>query len=150
MSGSGINYQGDNPTQAFQEAAAHTSKPKAKHAPPFSLRLTFDERERLRREAGSRSLGAYIRHRLFGDEASPRKFKRRKPGPDHAQLGRALGILGQSRLTANMNQIAKAANMGALPVTPELSDELHEACADIQAMRHALIAALGIKPEDGS
>lgn len=31
-----------------------------KYPPPFSLRLTFEERTRLEREAGAQSLGAYI------------------------------------------------------------------------------------------
>ena len=44
-----------------------------------------------------------------------------------------------------MNQIAKAANIGALPVTPELEDELFAACAAIQDMKSELVTALGVK-----
>ncbi len=39
---------------------------KRKTPPPFSLRLSFEERARLERDAGDMPLGAYIRERLFG------------------------------------------------------------------------------------
>ena len=116
-----------------------------KSPPPFSLRFTAEERAELDHRAGNKPLGQYIREKLFGEAASPRAVKRRKPGVDQASLSQALGLLGQSRLASNMNQIAKAANMGALPVTPDLLEELHQACADISAMRNALIACQGLK-----
>lgn len=153
MSDSGIQFTGEKPAQAFGEAAAQPRKTGKKLPPPFSIRFTDEERARLNREAGKLSLSAHIRRKLFGEAETPRRTRSRKirqPSLDHTKLGQALGILGQSRLAANMNQIAKAANMGALPVSEELSQELHEACADLREMRHALIAALGIKPEDGS
>ena len=62
---------------------------------------------------------------------------------DHALLGQALALLGASRLSSNMNQIAKAAHMGALPVTPELNADLDAACAEIKVMRRVLMQALG-------
>lgn len=124
---------------------AQASKTK-KHPPPFSLRLTFEERAALDRMAGSRPLGAFIRERLLGDQVSKRLSERRQPKADDAALARALSALGQSRLSSNLNQIAKAANIGALPVTPELEDELHAACNAVHEMRKALVQALGLKP----
>lgn len=123
--------------------------PKRKDSAPFSLRLTKEERSRLETEAKGKPLGAYIRGKLLGDGASPRRI-RRKPSPDHALLGKVLGMLGKSRLSSNLNQIAKAAHIGALIVTPELLDELHEACEDIRMMRDALMAALGFPADGGS
>ncbi len=114
-----------------------------KTPPPFSLRLTAEERAELERRAGSHPVGEYIRSVLFGGGASPRKLKRRKPSIDQAALGQALGVLATSHLSSNMNQIAKAAHMGALPVTPDLMADLDTACADIKAMRGALLRALG-------
>ncbi|MEM8986540.1 MAG: plasmid mobilization relaxosome protein MobC [Pseudomonadota bacterium] len=73
--------------------------------------------------------------------------KKRSPVADDAALARVLGALGQSRLASNLNQIAKAANQGVLTVTPDLIDELSDACADVRAMRQDLIAALGFKLE---
>ena len=101
----------------------------------------------LERMAGDKPLGAFIRKQLFGDQAAPRSLHQRKPGPDKKALAQALSALGQSRLSSNMNQIAKAAHLGTLPLAPELENELSAACGDIRAMRDALIRALGLKPE---
>ncbi|MEO1039527.1 MAG: hypothetical protein AAFX09_08270 [Pseudomonadota bacterium] len=111
--------------------------------PPFSMRFTDEERAILNVRTGNKPLAQYIREKLFGDAASPRAIKRRKPGVDQALLSQALGLLGQSRLASNINQIAKAAHMGALPVTPDLAAELDRACADIRLMRQLLLRALG-------
>ncbi len=128
-------------------AFAGTASKKAGKPTPFSLRLTFEERAMLERMAGDRPLGAFIRKQLFGENATPRALHQRKPGPDKKALAQALSALGQSRLSSNMNQIAKAAHLGTLPLGPELEGELSKACADIRSMRDALIQALGIKPE---
>ena len=133
----------------FGEAAKlqATSKSRRKKRPaPLSIRVSDEERDKLKVDAAGGSIHGYIRTKLFGASASPSRRVRRPNSIDHAALGRVLGALGQTRLASNMNQIAKAANMGALPVTPELAAELHEACSDIRAMRRDLIAALGIKP----
>jgi len=129
-------------TPTFNAAASSIAQ-KRKTSPPFSLRLSFEERAMLERMAGTQPLGAFIRKRLFGDQARPRSLHQRRPGADREAIGKALGALGGSRLASNMNQIAKAAHMGALPVGPELSDDLKRACADIAAMRQALMQALG-------
>ena len=125
--------------------------PKRKQPPPFSIRFTEEERARLKRDAGKLSLSAYIRQKLFGDAASPRKpryrRKQRRPAMDCQTVARLLGTLGQSELATSMIAIALAAESGALPVTPELSEKLDAACDDIRDMRIALVVALGIKPE---
>ena len=137
----------------FRQAAAQPSaKKKPKLPPPFSIRFSEEERARLDRAAGTLSLAAYMRLKLFSEDDAPpprRKLTRKKyqPSAELTVLGHMLGGLGQSRLASNLNQIAKAANMGALPITPELEQELHEACAAIQNMRQELISALGVKAQ---
>ena len=128
---------------------------KLRTSSPFSIRFSDGEREWLNREAGTLSLAAHIRLKLFGTSASAKDRRKpsrkpQRPTIDRAVLAKALGELGKSRLASNMNQIAKLANMGALPVGDELLEDLKTACADIRAIRSALIAALGITPEDGS
>ncbi|WOI52977.1 plasmid mobilization protein [Parvularcula sp. LCG005] len=123
----------------FNKAA----KPKKKRPAPISLRVTEEERALLKDRAGRRSVNAYIRQKVFGDAASPRRSYRR-PQTDDAAISQALAVLGQSHLASNLNQIAKAANTGTLPVTADLTSELQAACADIRHMRNALIAALGL------
>ena len=125
------------------------AKPEAKktdYPPPFSLRLTYEERARLDAERGDKSLAAYIRERLFGDNAAPRKKRGNSPVQDKEALGRLAGALGQSRLSQNMNQLAKAVNSGSLPVTAETEAEIKEACREISELRTALLAALGKAP----
>lgn len=122
---------------------------RTRHPAPFSLRLTHEERARLFAAAGRKPVGAYIRERLFGDEAAPRKRQGNSPIKDHEALGRVLGALGASRLSSNLNQLAKAVNTGSLPVTPETEADLKKACREVSAMRADLLRALGISPGGG-
>ena len=114
-----------------------------KAPPPFSLRLSLEERAALERAAAGQSLGAYIRSKLFEGDLTPRRTRGHRPVKDHTALAKVLGALGQSRLSSNLNQLAKAAHIGALPVTPELEEELSDACAQIREMRTDLLKALG-------
>jgi len=122
---------------------------KKKYPPPFSLRFTHEERARLDAERGNKPLSVHIRERLFGDDAAPRKRRGNSPVADTEALGRVLGALGQSRLSANLNQLAKAVNTGSLPVTPETESDLQEACREVSALRADLLRALGKTPGDG-
>ncbi len=117
------------------------SKPAKKREAPFSLRLSFEEKAALKKMAGDMALGAYIKAVLF-DAASHKVGAKRSKVSDQEALGRVLGQLGKSRLSSNVNQLAKAVNMGSLPVTPETEKELRQACADIAEMRHELMRAL--------
>lgn len=132
----------------FNELSAKKAA-KEKYPPPFSLRLTYGERARLEAQAGDLPLGAYIRDRLLGDDAAPRKRRGNSPVKDKEALAQVLGALGQSRLASNLNQLAKAVNTGSLPVTPETESDLQKAFADVSAMRNDLLRALGKVPGDG-
>jgi hypothetical protein len=117
-----------------------------KRTPPFSLRLTFEQRARLEQEAAGSSLSAYIHERLFGAEAPAARRKRGKtPVKDQQAIAELLAKLGQSRLSSNLNQLARLANLGALPVTPDTETAIIEAAGDIAAMRKLLIEALGLE-----
>ena len=123
------------------------NKSKRRYTPPFSLRLTEQERKRLDEMAGNQPLGSYIRDRLLGEQTEKRR-RIKKSKPDAAMLAMVLSELGQSRLASNINQLAKAANMGTLDITPEIEQEIEQACREIQAMRALLITALGVMPVD--
>lgn len=118
-----------------------------KYPPPFSLRLTFEERTALDAAAGGQPLSRYIRKQMLGDLAAKRKPYGKFPVKDQKALARVLAKLGQTRLANNLNQLAKAVNSGSLPVTPETEDFLREACQDVQQIRADLIQALGLLPE---
>lgn len=115
--------------------------------PPFSLRLTFEQRARLEAEAGDMSLGGYIHSRLFDSDAQPPRRRSKNPVKDHKALAQALGLLGQSRLSSNLNQLARSANTGSLPVTPDTEAALLEAVAEIREIRRLLIEALNLEVE---
>ncbi len=133
----------------FNEIAADKAEEKAKYPPPFSLRLTYEERAFLEAEAGGKPLGAYIREKILGDKACARTRRGNSPVKDKEALGRVMGALGASRLSANLNQLARAVNSGSLPVTPETEAELKDACKEIADMRADLLRALGGGLENG-
>jgi len=54
----------------FSEAATSKPNTKPKYPPPFSLRLTNEEKERLKAEAGKQPLGAFIRMKLLGSQVA--------------------------------------------------------------------------------
>lgn len=124
-----------------------TPIPKPKPPPPFSIRFSWDERDRLERESGKLSLAAHIRRKLFGDYVVPRKLTRKRPQPevDYVMLGQILGLLGKSELASSLCLLATAARSGSLPVTEEVEDEIKTACGHVDEMRVLLIQALGIK-----
>jgi hypothetical protein len=138
---------------AVAATAGQARKRKTRPA-PYSIRFTPEERARLDRDAGKKPVSMHIRDKLFGDGVSHRvrrpNRKLHQPSVNQAALARVLAALGQSRLASNLNQIAKAANMGALPVTPDLERDLQEACCEVRSMRADLIAALGLKADPPS
>lgn len=92
-----------------------------KPLPPFSIRFTKEERQKLEHMAQGTSLGEYIRSCIFGGSipVRVRRTRGRFPVKDEQVLSQILGMLGRSRIPNNINQLAKAANTGSLPVTPE-------------------------------
>lgn len=72
------------------------------------------------------------------------------PFQDHEALGRVLGALGESRLANNLNQLARAANTGSLPVTPDTEQAIKDACASVQRIRAELLRALGVPSGKGA
>lgn len=113
-------------------------------ARPFSIRLTEDERRLLLERSGKQSLGTYLRDLILGAASQAPRQRSAGKVQDHEALARVLAALGQSRIASNLNQLARAVNIGVLPVTPETDREIREACSAIIAMRRDLMRALGI------
>ncbi|MBX3568384.1 MAG: plasmid mobilization relaxosome protein MobC [Rhizobiaceae bacterium] len=122
-------------------AGPSRDRPEAK---PFSIRLTDKEKQRLLARAGRLPLGTYIRDLILRGEAQTTRRRWTTPLKGQTALAGVLAALGQSRIANNLNQLAKAANMGALPVTEETEAEISEACIAVSAMRRDLIVALGL------
>jgi hypothetical protein len=114
-------------------------------ASPFSIRITEAEKALLRDRAGSVPLGTFIRDQLLDAGQTCARAKRSGPIKDGEALGQLLGLLGQSRIANNLNQLAKAAHLGALPVSEETENDIREACGMVREIRQLLLAALGLK-----
>ncbi len=117
---------------------------KAKNATPFSIRLTIEERSYLQYKAGAQPLGAYIRAQLLEGQHKKRRSLR-KPKVNEKELVGLLAALGQSRMSSNLNQLAKAANTGTLDVSKDIEQQLQDAYGAVIEMRKALLMALGLK-----
>lgn len=134
---------------SFNKSAAAAVKPQraAKKRPaPFSLRLSEAERNRLLTEATGVPLGGYIKAKVLG--TAPLKSRRTGLAVEDRQaLSKALALLGKSRLSQNLNQIAHAVNIGVLPVTPETEEDLRASLQAVQDMRSLLMRALGFAAE---
>lgn len=115
-----------------------------KQLSPFCIRFTEQERKSLEQAAGDRALGAYIRWLIFKDELPAIRTRNKKPVKDHKQLSELIAVLGQSRIASNINQLAKAANSGSLPVNQDVLQSLEESIQAIRWMRETLIGALGL------
>jgi hypothetical protein len=116
-----------------------------KREAPFSLRLTFEERNKLRHAAGDMPIAAYIKSLLFADDAPVYRTRGKSPVKDHKALAEVLACLGASRIANNLNQLAKAANSGSFYFDRETKAQISAACGDIKVMRQLLMGALGME-----
>ncbi|WP_223479031.1 hypothetical protein [Oricola indica] len=131
--------------RTFNRKSAATGK---KRPAPFSIRLSDEERARLAVEAAGAPLGAYIKAKALG--SAPLRMRRSGLSvQDRKALAQALALLGRSRLSNNLNQLAYLGNIGSLPMTPETEAELQTALHDVRDIRRLLIRALGLKAEPG-
>lgn len=131
----------------FKEAAAKPVKAKRRRRAPFSIRLSDDERAKLERKAGKRSLGSYARAKLLGDDQQPRRTAAAKPSIDYALLGQALGKLGKSEQVSCLFLLLVAAEENRVTVSEKDRAALHDACTGVREMRAALMGALGLRDD---
>jgi Bacterial mobilisation protein (MobC) len=113
---------------------------------PFSLRLTFEERARLERDAAGMALGAYIRSQVLDEDVAPRKVRNKFPVKDHKLLAEALALLGQARIANNLNQLARQANTGSLSMDTDSNSELRATCAVVRRACNLIISSMGHEP----
>lgn len=113
--------------------------------PRVTLRLSVEDHERLKQQADGMALSVYLRAIIL-DEELPR-LKRRSTASvaDKQAVAQLLGLLGQSRIANNLNQLAYHANIGSLAVDDITRDQIVEAYAHVTFIRQSLIEALGLK-----
>lgn len=115
----------------------------AKPATPLSIRVNHTERAQLARLAGDIGISAYVRQQLFG--TGRRGHVIRRPAVETRDIAQILALLGAGEIASNLDELARAAKVGALPVLPETEKAIVDACRAVIDMRNALIAALGLK-----
>jgi hypothetical protein len=132
----------------FKEVAEPAKRaPKRRRPSSLSIRVTDGERALLKRKAGKRSIGAYVRSKALGESEEPRRKSSAKPTIDYALLGQLLGKLGKSDQVACLFLLALATDADRVMLGDAERDALKDACADIRDMRIALMQALGLRGE---
>lgn len=134
-----------NNVDSFNRSAAAKPKSRRKRPAPFSIRLSDEERAILQRKAGKRSLGAYARAKLLGDEEAPRRKAAAKPSVDSVLLGQVLGKLGKSEQVACLFLLLVAAEKNRITMSEKDRAALHAACDDVREVRAVLMSALGLR-----
>ena len=119
-----------------EAAASRTGTEKRQRGARVFVRCTDTELATITAAAAraGMSVAAFMRRQAIGT-AGPRAVRR--PQVDRVELARVLAALG--RYGSNVNQLARAANGGALPHEHELA----EAAAATLEMRGMLMRALG-------
>ena len=114
--------------------------------PRVTVRLSIEDHARLTELAGGIPLSTYLRARALGEEA-PRCNRRSVASvADRQLLAQVLGLLGESRVANNLNQLAYHANIGSLQVDEAVRSQINEAHHHVALIRAALMMALGLKP----
>ena len=130
--------------QRFAGAATVEASMPEPSSRPFSIRLSASERQRLEEAAASVPLGSHIRARLLG--ASTAKTPRRAKS-DSVALGQILAMLGRSRLSAAVADLAAAARAGTIVLTPEMEAQVAALSKEVVEVRRLLMRSLGLVTE---
>lgn len=136
--------------EEFRVAAKPSKRKAPRHkttrdCPRVTLRLSPDDHERLKELAGSMALSTYIRAKALGLDLPRRKTRSTASVVDKQAIAQILGLLGQSRIANNLNQLAYHANVGSLVMEDETRAQIAEAHEHIVFLRKVLIKALGLK-----
>ena len=118
---------------------------KTRDCPRVTIRFSPDDYERLQSLADGMTLSVYIRAKALGEELDRRKQRSSTAVADKAAVAQILGLLGESRIANNLNQLAYHANVGTLTVDDEARSQIDEAYRTIFGMRSLLLKALGQK-----
>ena len=80
------------------------------------------------------------------DEQLPRKKLRSSTSVgDRQAIAQTLGLLGQSRIANNLNQLAYHANVGSLVMDDDTQAQIKETYDHVIYLRQTLIKALGLR-----
>lgn len=134
----------------FSSAASPLNPAKVRHkttrdCPRVTLRLSVEDHEFLQSMANGIALSTFIRAKALGENLPRRKARSTKSVTDKQALAQILGLLGQSRIANNLNQLAYHANIGALPVDETTRAQINEGYDYVLTIRKTLMRALGMQ-----
>ncbi len=104
----------------------------------ISIRVMEAEHKALQKRANGLPLSPYIRACLFAQT-------RTSSQDDKKLLAQILAKLGQSNMSNHFRDLTTLARSGALPLTPETTLKIEQACKDIADVKSSLMNALRIK-----
>jgi hypothetical protein len=111
---------------------------------PLSIYFNWAQIDKLDELRQGQKRGTFIKEVIFN---SGKRLVRRYAETDRILIAKVLAALGKSRISSNINQLAKAANSGSLPVNEEVEKALLKACMTIEWIKVTLIESMGIKPQ---
>lgn len=111
----------------------------------LTIRFTDEEYRALENRAGAAPVSRFVREALLASQAKTRR--KAIAQVDKAGLAQVLGMLGKSDLHQSLRTLARAAEIGALPLDDATQADLREAARAVQDMREALFKALGAREE---
>lgn len=134
-------------SQAQMKAA---SKPRRgqcrtpRDCPRVTLRLSSDDHIRLKEMADGMALATFIRAKALDEQLPSKKERSPVSVKDKQAISQILGLLGQSRIANNLNQLAYHANVGSLAMDDVTREQIEESHEQIVFIRQTLLAALGM------
>ena len=114
--------------------------------PRVTLRLSVEDHEKLKSLADGMALSTYIRAKALGDALPRRKRRSTASVEDKAALAQILGLLGQSRIANNLNQLAYHANDERPDIGETERAQINEGYVCVMEIRSLLMQALGTRP----
>jgi len=116
-----------------------------RNCPRVTVRFSRDDYKRLQELADGVALSVYLRAKALEKTLPKRRRLSSSSIEDTQAIAQLLGLLGQSRIANNLNQIAYHANIGSLQIDDETKAQINEAYDHILFIRQTLIKALGKK-----
>ena len=111
----------------------------------MTVRFSHEDYERLELLAGDVPLSAYVRSQALNEAAPRRKRRSAASVADKQMLAQILGLLGQTRIANNLNQLAYHANIGSLDIDDTTKAKIAEAHHHVAMIRGALMTSLGLQ-----
>ena len=90
------------------------------------------------------ALATFIRAKVLNEQLPCKKRRSTSSLGDKQAIAQILGLLGQSRIANNLNQLAYHANVGSLVMDDDAQAQIKEAYDHVIYLRQALIKALGL------